>query len=45
MTRPGRYSDWAAAGFKDTLFRWSTKSEVVYGYEEAILSSSQGDAK
>lgn len=38
MTWPGRYSDWAAAGFNATLFRWLTKSEVVYGYEEAILS-------
>lgn len=27
---------WAAAGFKDTLLRWSMKPEVVYGDEKEI---------
>ena len=27
---------WAAAGFKDTLLRWSMKPEVVYGNEKEI---------
>ena len=29
-------TDWAAAGFKDTLLRCSMKREVFYGYEKAI---------
>lgn len=29
-------SVWAAAGFKDTLLRWSMKPEVVYGNEKEI---------
>jgi transposase InsO family protein len=33
---------WAAAGFKDTLLRWSMKPEVVYGYEKEIQSGVQG---
>jgi hypothetical protein len=24
-------STWAAAGFKDTLFRWNAKPELVHG--------------
>lgn len=29
-------TDWAAAGFKDTLLRWKMKPEVVHGNEKAI---------
>ena len=36
------YELWAAAGFKDTLLRWSMKPEVVYGYEKEIQSGVQG---
>lgn len=33
---------WAAAGFKDTLLRWSMKLEVFYGNEKAIQPGVQG---
>ena len=39
---PDRLAVWAAAGFKDTLLRWSMKPEVVYGYEKEIQSGVQG---
>ncbi len=36
-----RNSIWAAAGFKDTLLRWSMKQEIAYGNEKAIQPGIQ----
>ncbi len=33
---------WAAAGFKDTLLRWSMKQEIANGNEKAIQPGVQG---
>jgi hypothetical protein len=32
---------WAAAGFEDTLLRWSLKSEGGNGYQKAVQSGVQ----
>jgi hypothetical protein len=29
-------NDWAVAGFKDILFWWSMKPEVIYGNQKEI---------
>lgn len=31
-----KYSEWAAAGFVDTLLRWKMKLEVADGHEKEI---------
>ncbi|MDD2918352.1 hypothetical protein [Rhodoferax sp.] len=36
------YELWAAAGFKDTLLRWSMKQEIANGKEKAIQPGVQG---
>ena len=36
-----RRGEWPAAGFEDTLLRWSTKPEVVHGNETAVQPGVQ----
>lgn len=38
----GNEDEWAAAGFKDTLLRWSMKQELANGNEKAIQPGVQG---
>ena len=42
MQQVGVVGIWAAAGFKDTLLRWSMKQEIANGNEKAIQPGVQG---